>query len=201
MSSSLFTIPKTATGGAGALDRSLFARDAAHLRDPRTTQQNDFASLLSDSMAAGGARPDKPLAQMTEPEREAKARDTARDFVAVAFIEPILKQLRSSQIGAELAPPLGPGPGEKQFRALADSQVARQLVRAGNWPLVDRIAKSLRRKPGNPTSPESLAAAPVLPGSPADIKRGPQPATPQLPAVKTQEPAAQARTESLNLIR
>ena len=189
-------MPPSASGTTGALDRALFARDAAHLRDPRTTQQNDFAALLSDSMSANGAKPEKPLSQMTEKEREDKARDTAREFVAVAFIEPILKQLRSSQIGGELAPPLGPGPGEKQFRSLADAQVARQLVRAGNWPLVDRIAKSLRRKPANPTSPEALAAAPVLPGSPADIKRGPRPET-----AKAADPAAPPRTEPLNLIR
>lgn len=143
----------------------------------RTGAQHDFASMLSQSMAArSGSAATKPTSRMTETEKDQQARQAAEEFVAVAFVQPILKQLRSSSIGGELAPPLGPGPGEKQFRSLADTQVARQLVRASNWPLVDTLTRTLRsRQPGhgggNPFSAEALTAAPTLPGSPADIGR------------------------------
>ncbi|MDP1663468.1 MAG: hypothetical protein Q8L55_16275 [Phycisphaerales bacterium] len=143
----------------------------------RTGAQHDFASMLSQSMAArSGSAATKPTSKMTETEKDQQARQAAEEFVADVFMQPILKQLRSSSIGGELAPPLGPGPGEKQFRSLADTQVARQLVRASNWPLVDTLTRTLRsHRPGQGGAslftPEALAAAPTLPGSPADISR------------------------------
>ncbi|MEN0019795.1 MAG: hypothetical protein AAF747_02810 [Planctomycetota bacterium] len=68
-------------------------------------------------------------------------REAAEELVAVTFIEPILKQMRESSTAP---PPWGPGPGEKKFRSLMDGQVARDLVQASDFPLVDRLARDLR---------------------------------------------------------
>ncbi len=165
------------TAAPGTLSRPALGIAPVSLEGLRTGAQQDFASMLSQSMAARSGSPaGKPTSKMTEAEKDQQARQAAEEFVAVAFVQPILKQLRSSSVGGELAPPLGPGPGEKQFRSLADTQVARQLVRASNWPLVDTLTRSLRsRKPegsgGNPFTAEALAAAPAMPGSPADVSR------------------------------
>lgn len=147
------------------------ARDASPTEQARTAAQEDFASILSQSVAArAGGAANKTASEMTPDEKKAQSRQAAQDFVAVAFIQPILKQLRNSSIGGELPPPLGPGPGEKQFRTLADTQVARQLARAGNWPLVDTLTKNLQSGAGSPGSKTALANAAAQHGSPADIK-------------------------------
>jgi len=134
----------------------------------KAAAQQDFASILSESTAVRGA-PSKPLSQMTLAQQEAQARKVAQDFVAVAFIQPILKQLRNSPMG-DLGPPLGPGPGEKQFRTLADTHMAHQLARAANWPLIDQLTRTLQKKKHNPFTKEALAKAPLQPGSPADVR-------------------------------
>lgn len=110
----------------------------------RLTQQADFAGILASQRGKAGT-----------PEQQAK--QAAEDFVSVALVQPILKQLRDSN---KAAPPYGPGPGEKQFRTLADAQMARNLVRSTNWPLIDRLAKQMLRQVDQ-----------VQPGSPADIRR------------------------------
>jgi Rod binding domain-containing protein len=75
----------------------------------------------------------------TEPE---KARQAAEDFVAMAFVEPILEQIRETN---QAAPPFAPTNGEKQFRAMLDATLAREITRAARFPLVDRLARDLRR--------------------------------------------------------
>lgn len=110
----------------------------------RLTQQADFAGILASQKGKAGTL-------------EEQAKQAAEDFVSVALVQPILKQLRDSN---KAAPPYGPGPGEKQFRTLADAQMARNLVRSSNWSLVDRLAKQMLR-----------TTDAVQPGSPADIRR------------------------------
>lgn len=75
------------------------------------------------------------------------SRDAAERFVSLTLVEPILKQMRQS---SQAAPPFGPAPGEVQFRALLDAEVARQVVRAGDFPLVERLARDLRARGGGP---------------------------------------------------
>ena len=86
------------------------------------------------------------------------ARDAARQFVSQTFIQPLLKQLRSTD---NTAPPFSPGPGEKQFRALEDAELAQRIVTAQRLPIVDRVARRLLSKPTR------LAPAPLAPDSAA----------------------------------
>jgi hypothetical protein len=174
MSAEALAIPSRPSGlttpASSAL--STLKHDASPMEKAQTAAQNEFASVLSQSMAArsGGAAA-KAVTAMSETELDARAKQAAQDFVAVAFVQPILKNLRSSKLGGDLPPPLGPGPGEKQFRSLADTQVAKQLVKAGNWPLVNTLTRLLRSPRPDPKSPDAVKHAPALPGSPAFFRR------------------------------
>lgn len=172
-----FSIPATASYAGIGLARAFNRLGKTDtLQDAvKATSQEDFASILarSSSIIKAKVKPE----QAAEQHKKA-ARDAAEQFVAVAFVQPILKNLRSSSIGKELPAPWGPGNGEKQFRSIADTQVARQLVRANRWSVVDRIASDLRG--GTPRTLNKLhphytaaeiARAKTEPGSPADIKR------------------------------
>src|SRR5205085_4117838 len=64
-------------------------------------------------------------------------------FVAIALIQPVLKQLREANAAA---PPFAPSSGEKQFQSLFDNQVARQIAGATHFPVVDRIAHDLLKR-------------------------------------------------------
>ena len=69
-----------------------------------------------------------------------RARDAAEQFVALTFVQPVLKELRES---SQAAPPFAPGEGEKQFRALLDAELARRIVHKERYALVDRVARDL----------------------------------------------------------
>jgi len=72
---------------------------------------------------------------------DADARSAAEEFVAVAFIEPILHALRESN---HAAAPFGPTAGEKAFGPLLDAEIARGIVARERYGLVDAVARGLR---------------------------------------------------------
>ncbi len=71
---------------------------------------------------------------------EEGARDAAEQFVAKTFLEPLLKSVRESN---QAAPPFAPTQAEKQFRAFADAQLAVEIVKRSDMPIVDRLARDL----------------------------------------------------------
>ncbi len=87
-----------------------------------------FAGMLARATGEGSTKP------------EDRARHAAEQFVAIALVQPVLKQFRES---SNAAPPFAPTQAEKQFQSLADAQLAERLVHAKNFPLVDRLAQSL----------------------------------------------------------
>jgi hypothetical protein len=99
-------------------------------------RQASFAAALGRQLTAAN-----PAAQTPE----AKARDGAEQFVTETFVLPLLKQLRESD---HTPPPFGPSEGEKQFRALGDVELARRIVHAAKFPLVDRVARDLLKRSG-----------------------------------------------------
>lgn len=99
-----------------------------------SSRQDDFAALIA--RARSGERP------------ESAARRAAEDFVAVALVQPILARVRASN---RASAPFAPGQAERQFGAIADAQVARQIVRKGGYPLVDRLAHDLLKRTGKDT--------------------------------------------------
>ena len=74
--------------------------------------------------------------------KEDRAQGAAEDFVSVVFVDPILKQAREMN---HAAPPFAPSTGEKQFGALLDARIARQITKAAHFPIVDRLARDLQR--------------------------------------------------------
>jgi hypothetical protein len=88
-------------------------------------EQADFGRILSRARADG-------------PTTQQDIRAHAEEFVSSALVQPVLKLLRESN---QAAAPFKPSAGEKSFRGMLDAAWANQLVRSGNWELVDRIAK------------------------------------------------------------
>lgn len=111
-----------------AHDRALFAGSG---EDAQTGRQHDFASVLGRAQA----RPDESVEEV--------ARRSAEQFVSMALVQPLLKQMRESN---HAAPPFAPSQGEKQFQSLMDAEVAQRMVRAAHFPLVDRLARDMLMK-------------------------------------------------------
>ncbi|MEK6701203.1 MAG: hypothetical protein AABZ53_02995 [Planctomycetota bacterium] len=116
--------------------RSLIPTDTGGARittlpDPLTRGQESFAAVMARSSTRPG---------MAARSKEAQTRESAEQFVAITFVQPILKQLRESNSAAG---PFAPSSGEKQFRALMDADIAQRVVKSSRWPLVDRVTQDL----------------------------------------------------------
>lgn len=96
---------------------------------PQAGRESDFASLLGKATSPDTSR---------TPEQS--ARQAAEQFVALTFVQPLLKQLRESNSAAA---PFAPGEGEKQFQGLIDADIAQRMVSRSNFPLVDRLTSDL----------------------------------------------------------
>lgn len=113
------------------------------LRDPAAGAGRDFQAMLGRRLGDG------------QPTTEGEAREAAEMLLATTFVEPILKSLRET---SRAAPPFAPTDGEKQMRALLDQKLAHEIVRAGNWPLADGLARDLLRK-GATTGPDGAGGS------------------------------------------
>lgn len=71
-----------------------------------------------------------------------EARESAEELVAIALVQPILSQMRSSNQAAE---PFKPNEAERTFGTMMDAILARRLVHSSSWGLVDSVAQRLRR--------------------------------------------------------
>ena len=115
----------------------LRAGDARAVNDDQRSQwlerQQRFASVLSIEQRRAGVK--------LPPEEE--SRRAAESLVSIAFVQPLLGELRE---GTWAAPPFQPTQAEKQFRALGDAAMAQDLVHASRWPLVDRIAADMAKR-------------------------------------------------------
>ncbi|GIW74919.1 MAG: hypothetical protein KatS3mg103_1441 [Phycisphaerales bacterium] len=124
------TAPPALWQAAGTTPPIGLARTPAHRPGGAlVARQQDFAAALAR------ARP--PQAGVSP------ARQAAEDFVAMAFVEPLLAHLREH---SQAQPPFAPGPAERQFGALLDHAFSRQIVRRSSWPLIDRIEQDLDRQ-------------------------------------------------------
>jgi hypothetical protein len=136
----------------------------------RDTQRNEERELFAAAMNRAkrdGAR---------TPEQD--AREAAEGLVSAAFLQPLLKRFRES---SQAAPPFGPGRGEQTMRTMLDQSWADQMVRHGNWPLVDSVEERMLQRLGKD----------------AQLAKGPQvtslgPATPAQPIVTNVHAATQA---------
>ena len=100
------------------------------LRDPAAGAGREFAAMLGRLLGEGG------------PTTKEESREAAEMLLATTFVEPVLKSLRDN---SQAVAPFAPTNGEKQMRSLLDQKLAQQIVHAGNWPLVDSLARDLLR--------------------------------------------------------
>jgi Rod binding domain-containing protein len=98
----------------------------------QSESREDFAAALARAPASA------------TDSREQRARDGAEQLVAVALVQPLLKQLRESN---NAAAPFAPTSGERSFRSLMDAALAQRMVRSQSWPLVDHLARGMLSKP------------------------------------------------------
>tara|TARA_R110000782_G_scaffold13976_14_gene40993 strand:+ start:1470 stop:1862 length:393 start_codon:yes stop_codon:yes gene_type:complete len=101
--------------------------------------QRSFADALGDARRSQGFEAREGRTE------EEKAREAAEMLVSTTLIVPVLKQLRESNNAAE---PFAPTQGEKQFGALLDHRLAYDIVKASNFPMVDRLARDLLKSGG-----------------------------------------------------
>ncbi len=73
----------------------------------------------------------------------AKVREAAENFVSIALVQPVFKQLRSTN---NTAAPFAPTKAEQQFQSMIDARLAQKMVKSSNWPLVDRLAQDMLKR-------------------------------------------------------
>lgn len=112
-------------------------------------RQESFSSVMARSSLSE---------QNKEP--ETVAREAAEQMVSINFVQPLLKSLRESSSAAE---PFAPSDGEKQFMTLMDAQTAQNIVRAADFPLVERLASDMLNKAGK-LRETKLAMTSAVPG-------------------------------------
>ena len=107
-----------------------------------STRYNQNYDLLTRPKAP--ALPEKPKAgeAVDVQTKIAEARTAAEGLVATSFIKPILTQVRESN---NAPPPFGPTSAEKQFGSLLDNELADEITRASQFPIVDRLVEQFTR--------------------------------------------------------
>lgn len=88
---------------------------------------------------------------------ELRASEAAQKLVASTLVEPILKQLRSTNNSAA---PFGPTEAEKQFGPILDAQIADNIVNAADFPLVERIKQDLLKNSAYMAQATQASSAP-----------------------------------------
>ncbi len=126
----LDSIGRMGASGAGTPGGS-----AGVSRDRMSDDQASFKSVL-------GRVGTTTSSQTIKNGEKDEARESAEELVAIALVQPILSQMRSSNQAAE---PFKPNEAERTFGSMMDAILARRLVHSSNWGLVDNVAQRLRR--------------------------------------------------------
>lgn len=118
--------PTSVFARSGGWDRASFASlDAG---------QTDFAGVLGRAQSRADAG---------HTSKEDAAKSAARELVAIAFVQPVLKQAREARAGEG---PFGVTQAERQFGGMLDSMTAGNIVKSSNWGLVDRLAHDMLKR-------------------------------------------------------
>lgn len=89
---------------------------------------------------------DRAIAQRDPDE----ARSAAEQFVATSLVLPVLAHMREHN---NAAPPFAPTQAERHFGAMLDGELADRIVKASNFPIVERLARDLQQNtPGAETA-------------------------------------------------
>ena len=113
-----------------------------------TSNQQTFANMLGKIQTPNST---------TDP---VKIREVAEKYVAGSLVLPMLKQAREAR---DASPPFGMTAAEKQMGSLMDSHLATDMVKRGNWAIVDRISRNLLKSAEKSSS--QRIAAPLAPAT------------------------------------
>lgn len=113
------------------------------LLDRSTADRSPLPQSRESAARAGFASVLGRMGKVASETPEQLAHRTAESFVSMTFVQPLLKELRSSN---HTAAPFAPTEGEKQFQGLMDAQLAQRIVSTAQFPLVDRIASDILNK-------------------------------------------------------
>lgn len=111
--------------------------------NPETARLASRPTLSSDDQKAFTQIMGQEVDKIRGTADPAKVREAAENFVSMALVQPVFKQLRSTN---NAAPPFAPTKAEQQFQSLIDARLAQKLVKSSNWPLVDRLAQDMLKK-------------------------------------------------------
>ncbi|MBY0114241.1 MAG: rod-binding protein [Phycisphaerales bacterium] len=111
--------------------------------NPETAALASRPHLSSDDQKAFTQIMGREVERMRGKPDPAKTREAAENFVAIALVQPIFKQLRSTN---NAVAPFAPTKAEQQFQSMIDAQLAQKMVKSSNWPLVDRLAQDMLKK-------------------------------------------------------
>lgn len=111
--------------------------------NPETTQLASRPALSSDDQKAFTQIMGREIEKIRGKVDPAKVREAAENFVSIALVQPVFKQLRSTN---NAAAPFAPTKAEQQFQSMIDARLAQRLVKSSNWPLVDRLAQDMLKK-------------------------------------------------------
>lgn len=128
-------------GGAGAARMALEAQRGSGGEGPRAALASSMTGAVKTQNFQEALREAERKSDPGE-RAEAKSRAVAQEFVSVAFIQPLLKQLRDTN---QAWGPFQQGQAEKQFGAMLDAEYASRISRASTNTLVERLAQDLRR--------------------------------------------------------
>ena len=134
MLTSTSSVPRASSGLAGL---------AAPAATAQPSEQARFSEILSIAQRGSPTNPAGGPAGASAQTPTERARDAAERFVAMTFVEPVLSSMREQN---QAAAPFAPNQAEKQFRGMLDARLAEDIVRASNFPLVDRLARDLLRE-------------------------------------------------------
>ncbi len=95
---------------------------------------NGIDAIMSGTNAISAMKIDSHAQRME------KARDAAEELVSISLVQPILKELRDTN---RATGPFAPGAGEKAFGPLLDAAMAKQIVSAQGFNVVDAVAEKM----------------------------------------------------------
>jgi hypothetical protein len=125
--------------------QELRAQQVSTFRSPSMSRlqadQANFSQVLNTAQRAL----DTNEAQREQQTKSDETRKAAQDFVSIAFVQPVLKQLRES---SQAAAPFAATSAQKSFQQMLDGVLARKITQGTNWPLVDAVEQRMLRKAG-----------------------------------------------------
>ena len=98
-----------------------------------------FAAILH------GVQEQSTFENQARTDRQDAAYEAAAQFVGMAFIQPMLAQMRDSTFATER---FGPTAADDQFGPMLDAQLSDRITSASNFPLVDMVAEKLLTNQG-----------------------------------------------------